>query len=549
MIGGFLGTLSMLGFFLLWRIRTQKRSNKRRREALARYPVLTYNIAKQSFHLNTSLRTLLQLTVKTLTGEDFLVLLNAEDQREFQRYLLLSIKGKRPDPITLQLSDETYLIDSFQNSLQEITLTVHNISKLKSLSVSRQQEINALKSQLKSTQEVLDSLPVPVWFRDHHGQLTYCNASYAKALDLPIDKIIAQNRLFWVYNSTTFKQDLSEPLNDPIKKYLIFDGERRFMEFHETALKDGSIAGYCVDLTDLKRALSDLERHTASYREVLENLSAGVAIYGSDRRIKFFNQAYCRIFDMDENWLHTEPTLGEVLDDLRLRRILPEHIDYATYKKHQMQMINTILNPFQELIHLPDERTLRKIAAPHPIGGIFYIYEDLTDALAVERKYNIQLAVQRASLDNLYEGIAVFGSDGRLRLSNAAYQRIWKLSASQVKEGIHMGDIIECCRDFFDMKKDWELRKEKLLSLATDRIPKKKQIFREDGSVVDFSYHPLPDGSHLMSCIDITDTYKVKKMLKELNSKAVKKPSTPSNLTLTPKNILPILKKVHDQGL
>ena len=80
-------------------------------------------------------------------------------------------------------------------------------------------------------------------------------------------------------------------------------------------------------------------------------------------------------------------------------------------------------------------------------------------------------------------------------------------------------------------------------------IPKKKQIFREDGSVVDFSYHPLPDGSHLMSCIDITDTYKVKKMLKELNSKAVKKPSTPSNLTLTPKNIHPILKKVHDQGL
>lgn len=477
------------------------------------YPCLSYSPQSGHMTLNSKLRSILKVQESALAVEYFLPLFEEAEREKLQHFLFLGIKGKKPPSTLICFQEKAYFIDSFKSSTDTFFVTWHDVSLWNKMSADNRDEIAHLKQTLQSLQFVLDALPVPVWFRNGMGQLTFCNASYAKALDLPKDKIIEQNRLFWGYNSTSLKQELSEPLNHEVKKYLIFEGERRFMEFHETADITIGTAGYSVDLTDLKKAVSELERHTASYREVLENLSAGVAIYGSDRRVKFFNQAYSRMFDMDENWLYSGPTLGEVLDDLRQRRILPEHVDYAAYKKHQMQMINTILNPFQELIHLPDERTLRKIAAPHPLGGIFYIYEDLTDALAVERKYNIQLAVQKASLDNLYEGIAVFGSDGRLRLSNMAFQRIWMLSAAQLKEGMHMSDIIEQCRDFFDHSKPWSLRKEKLIALATDRIPKKKQIFREDGSVVDFSYHPLPDGSHLMSCIDITDSFKVEKML------------------------------------
>lgn len=489
------------------------------------YPLLMYLVEEQQFEVSPLLKSILGVRDTILPGNRLMALFEEEAQEKLQSYLLSILKKEKPKATLITFEEKTYIIDSFWPSQDRIAITWHDITCLKKISQDKGEEIDHQKKTIFELHNLLDALPVPVWFRDEEGTLTYCNASYAEALDLPKEKILAQNRLFWGYNSTSFKQEISEPLSSQVKKYLIFDGERRFMEFYETPLDGVGIAGYSVDLTDLKKAISELERHTASYREVLENLSAGVAIYGSDRRLKFFNQAYSRIFDMDENWLHTGPTLGEVLDDLRLRRILPEHVDYAVYKKHQMQMINTILNPFQELIHLPDERTLRKIAAPHPIGGIFYIYEDLTDALAVERKYNIQLAVQKASLDNLYEGIAVFGSDGRLRLSNTAYQRIWNLSPAQLKEGMHMSDIIEHCKHFFDSSKNWGTRKEKLIALATDRIPKKKQIFREDGSVVDFSYYPLPDGSHLMSCIDTTDSYKVEKMLTQMDREYLKKKS------------------------
>ena len=66
--------------------------------------------------------------------------------------------------------------------------------------------------------------------------------------------------------------------------------------------------------------------------------------------------------------------------------------------------------------------------SPHPLGGLIFVYEDVTDRLALERSYNTLIEVQRETLDNLFEAIAVFGSDGRLKLHNPAYRRIWGLS-------------------------------------------------------------------------------------------------------------------------
>ena len=65
-------------------------------------------------------------------------------------------------------------------------------------------------------------------------------------------------------------------------------------------------------------------------------------------------------------------------------------------------------------VHLPDGRTLRKRVSPHPFGGLLFTYEDVTDSLTLERSYNTLIEVQRRTLDNLYEGVALIGADGRL---------------------------------------------------------------------------------------------------------------------------------------
>src|SRR5439155_7900870 len=98
---------------------------------------------------------------------------------------------------------------------------------------------------------------------------------------------------------------------------------------------------------------------------------------------------------------------------------------------------------------LPDDRTLGVSVSPHPLGGLIFVYEDVTDRLALERSYNTLIEVQRETLDNAFEGIAVFGSDGRLKLHNPAYRKIWDLSEADLAGEPHVGDRREQIRDFF----------------------------------------------------------------------------------------------------
>src|SRR5262249_23949946 len=163
----------------------------------------------------------------------------------------------------------------------------------------------------------------------------------------------------------------------------------------------------------------------------------------------FFNNEYVKQFGLDENLLESEPLLGEVLEALRERRKLPEQLDMPRYKKEIARELMSLINPREELLHLPDETTIRMVATPHPFGGVVITYEDVTDTLRVERLYNTLIQVQRETLDHLFEGIVVFGSDGRVKLYNPAYARIWGLQAGDLEGEPHVSIIVDRIRPFF----------------------------------------------------------------------------------------------------
>jgi PAS domain-containing protein len=383
----------------------------------------------------------------------------------------------------------------------------------------QQQKLTSVIEENTRLKETLDILPFPIWFRNTQGWVTYCNRFYAEALDTSNEYITQENTLLWVEGESRWQEDIKHIKNlrslvEPLKRHILIQGERRYFEFKEETLNSlGGMIGYGTDLTDVEKALIDLEQHNMAYRQVLETLSAGVTIYGPDKKLQFFNHAYARLFEIDEKWLHTSPSLGEILDDVRQRRLLSEQSDYHNFRKQQLQMVSSLVSPFQQLEHLPDGRTIRRITAPHPLGGVFFIFEDVTNALSLEQQYNTQLAVHRASLDNLYEGVAVFGSDNRLKLINPAFLRIWKIDKDKMKTGQHISESMDMLKKAFISKDSWEDYKARLISEVTDRLPKKLRLECRGNKIIDFNYVPLPDGSHLLTCMDVSDSYRVERLL------------------------------------
>jgi signal transduction histidine kinase len=389
-------------------------------------------------------------------------------------------------------------------------------------------EIERLGGERARLRALLDALPVPAWLRDNDLGLSFCNKAYGDAIESDPETAVREQREIAESVIANQGRALAERarltgLSQSESHHIVIDGTRRLFEFVEAPLslheRDGELVGFAMDFTDLEKVQADLSREIAAHGNVLEHLPTAVALYGADRRLKFFNTAYRLLWRLDEPWLRTGPELGDVLEAKRERRRLPEYVDFRAFKEGQLRLFSTLIEPHEELLHLPDETTLRMRMVPHPFGGLLFTYDDVTDRLALERSYNTLIAVQRETLDNLYEGVAVFGGDGRLKLSNPAYGRIWKLRSDQLADQPHISDLVEATREFYDVDgaEEWAQVRQSLIAQVTDASSQSGRLERSDGTILEFAVVPLPDGNLLLRYVEATDRYRVEQALRERN--------------------------------
>lgn len=250
---------------------------------------------------------------------------------------------------------------------------------------------------------------------------------------------------------------------------------------------------------------------------MLRTISTATAIYGPDRKLLIWNRAYARLWQLDEGWLETRPSFGEVLEQLRAERRLPEQIDWQSYKRAQLGLFTTVIERQEELIHLPDGSTLRLVISAYPSGGLLFAYDDVTRQLTLERATNTMIAVQRATLDNLYEAVVVYGSDGRLSLYNRAFSQLWHIDPDVLNRQPHLTEVLEAARPLMQRGPDWTQLRERLIDSFAARKATRGRLERGDGAVVDYASVPLPDGAVLYTYLDVSDSIRIERALRERN--------------------------------
>jgi signal transduction histidine kinase len=363
----------------------------------------------------------------------------------------------------------------------------------------------AAQRDLVQLREALDRVPMPVWWRDERLQLVGGNRRFGDMAGL--GQLTAALAARAVENAAAVGE----------RQTLTIGGEHRPFELVEVPLEGGGTVGFGRDRHEIEAVQAELDRLTLGHREVLEALGTAIAIWGPDARLLFHNTAFERLWNLESDWLALEPSLPELLDRLREMRALPEHADFRRFKADQVAQLADLVEPRDELLHLPDERTLRLRISRHPFGGLTYTYEDVTDKLALERSYNTLIDVQRETLDNLFEGIAVFGSDGRLKLWNPAYADIMELQPADLANRPHIATLIDKARALYDTGEDWERTRFAAIERVTNYTGHSERVERRDGSVLDVNAVPLPDGNLLLSYLDVTDSIRVQRALREKN--------------------------------
>jgi signal transduction histidine kinase len=370
--------------------------------------------------------------------------------------------------------------------------------------------------------DIVMALPIPIWWRDADLKVAGGNSAYARSVDADrIELAVNESREIAAGALPDRGRALAVKVLGGQKAEsaairVAIGGERRFLEVTEAPLAERTQLGYAFDVSEHTETKAEFARHIQAHGVVLENLATAVAIFGADQRLMFHNTAFARLFRYDDTFLKTNPSLVELLEEARSRRRLPEVTDFRAYRQGQVRLFTSLIEPIEELMHLPDGATLRCRIVPHPLGGLLFQYEDVTDRLKLESSYNTLIAVQRATLDNLRQAVAVFGSDGRLKLFNSAFARVWNLPAEDLAAEPHMTAFTEVMERALPADVAGKMR-ERLLGELTERATSSGRMTRADGVVLDYSLVPLPDGNTLATFADVTDSYRVERALRERN--------------------------------
>jgi len=375
-------------------------------------------------------------------------------------------------------------------------------------------------------EKILDRLPLPVWWRDPRTlKLAGGNKVYASAVglqdsaDIPGSKRDLMTGLVAEEGTALARRALSRSTPQSESHHVVINGTRQLYDFVEQRLdEDGTVLGFAENQTSLEAMQTSLAENIAAQDAALENLLTAVAIFGPDRRLNFYNAAYATLWGLETEFLDSQPSFEEVVGILYDRRQMPETIDQRAEMRTRIEMFTSVMETREELLHLPDERSIRLLISPHPKGGLFFQFEDVTDRLALERSYNTLTQVQQATLNNLYEGFAVFSRDGRLRLHNRAYQEIWKLSDADLKGSPHVSQLLEKIRRLIPRSTDWEeFKRDTILAITEPKSDAGRYEFSDD-RIIDRVEVPLPDGQCLMLYLDVTDSLRVQRALEERNA-------------------------------
>lgn len=371
-------------------------------------------------------------------------------------------------------------------------------------------------------QAILDALPFPVWLRDKTQGIAWANRAYVSATGAADLESVRQQQI----ELERSERELSVSAHSraaPVeaRRYATIGGQRRALSLTEIPFDDGATVGAAVDVTEAVTAETKLRQHIDAHADTLDKLATAVSTFGPDQRLTFYNRAFALLWELPENWLKRQPMDGEILDRLRDAGKLPEQREYQLWKRQRLSSYGTRQDyPEEETWHLPGGRTLRVMAQPHPLGGLTFLYEDVTERFALESSYNTLSRVQSATLDTLQEGVAVFGPDGRLKLHNAAFVRIWDLDQRDLAGEPHIRTIAAAAVERFGDEGAWEHIIRSVVSGTSERhdLP---DMERTDQTILSVSLSALPDGAILVTFADVTDRSRIESALRDRNEALV----------------------------
>ncbi|WP_244668527.1 sensor histidine kinase [Candidatus Liberibacter africanus] len=362
---------------------------------------------------------------------------------------------------------------------------------------------------------LFDSLDFLVWQLDQRGNVIWTNSSYK--INTRIEESHIQKTI--VDNHKLFAEELKNKMLSSGKSEEEFCETISTFEHGENesykiirVLNSFGEAGIAIDFT---KEITVTNQLTYTY-EILHNLAFAIAIFDKNGYLQFYNQSFVKLWGIDPKFLESNPSNDELLEFLRSSNKLPEQLNWKTWKENIFSSYKS-LGTHEDNWHLPNGQTLHVIVSYSPLGGTIWLFENLTVQVNLETKYNTLVKVQGETIDHLSEGVAVFGPDGKIKLSNPAFRSLWQTDEERVSPGTHIRNIAATCSRYYNKSDGWDIFAAIITSFDDERKSLHGTLELLSGSVLEYSVLPLPNAQTMLTFVNVTDSVRAERALTEKN--------------------------------
>lgn len=487
------------------------------------YPDERINDPRRTVRERCSRRLAVMLNLKngvSSSFEDVLSMFYKDDAKKISKYLKLMQEENIPFEDTFSLKTGTRKMSIFgarinanDGNLYCDMLWFRDLSE----EVLKIEELNdnldELKNKFRSLNDMIDNINYPIWLRDDSLKIIAVNKKYVEYTGLKDKQEVIDNQFEF---SGVGRSDSENKVNINIAKLaqqtnklqkqninMVINGQARYFEmieipFHaEGHLEKISTAGSLYDMTELDDVKRSFKIHQSAHLDVLSELGTAFAIFDTSQKMIFNNKSFLNLWNLKADFVSNNPSYSEFLEKIRSLRLLPEVSDFKSYKENELKMFVSLINSKEDLLHLSDGRTIKRVVSVHP-NGLIFAFEDVSDRLAATRMINELLSVQQSILDNVSDAVLIFGSDRKLKYFNQSYIKLWKIDAMKMQNMPNLVEVIQMQRPFFQNQVNWEELKQNMLAHIIN-LCKRFRLERNDNIVIEVVPKVLPDESIMIT--------------------------------------------------
>ncbi len=403
-----------------------------------------------------------------------------------------------------------------------VVLWLFDATESQSEIVGLNAHVAQLREALEALAGVIEAAPFPIWHRTSDQRLSLVNSAYVEAVDGgDAGQVIAEGiELVEAVDGLTPGAAAASAVaaGVPLERMVpaTIDGERRTMRVIDVPLGAAGVAGFAMDQHELEQARVEQRRQDAAQRDLLDRLSAGVARFGADRSLRFWNQPFLSLFALTQEHLTDGPAFERVLDRMREAGRIPEHRDFPAWRAERRDWFLSP-DPREENWLLADGTHLRVYAQPLPDGGLLLIFEDRTEQVLLSSARDTLLRVRTATFDNLFESIGVFAADGRLHLWNSRFRTIWGVAEEALAAHPRIDDLMQQVQSKLAKPQQANIVRELVRAATVERKQRGGHVGFADGRTFEFAAIPLPDGNALFTMLDVSDSRRMEQLLRDRN--------------------------------